>query len=273
VDTSVLASALAASSVLVWVAGRRFNLPGGMKLKGNSEEILIKAGNRFGNEINRNLLNHKLTQADIDMEPEYFIGLQIALPVVAITASLPFMLAGLVHIYWVVLPVIIIYFVPGVWLNKKAKNRVNAIRADVPEFCILLSNAMESGADLLMALEEVTASMKGELAKEINKTLADIATGDSRAAAFNKLAKRCGVPELTGLVRKITQVMRYGSETLPNMVKHHAEKIRSQQRHDAQKTAGELTIKLLFPIIIFILMPLFGFLGFPVLWHMLKAFA
>jgi len=258
VDTSILASALAASSVLVWVAGRRFNLPGGMKLKGNSEELLTKAGNRFGNELNRNLLKQKLTQADIDMEPEYFIGLQVALPVVEITALLPFMFAGLVHIYLVVLPAIILYFAPGVWLNKKAQKRVNAIRADVPEFCILLSNAMESGADLLMALEEVTASMKGELAREINKTLADIATGDSRVVALNKLAKRCGVPELTGLVRKITQAMRYGSETLPDMVKHHAEKIRSQQRHEAQKTAGELTIKLLFPIIIFILLPLSG---------------
>lgn len=272
-DASILASVLAASSVLVWTAGRRFDLPGGMKLRGNSEEILLKAGNRFGNDINRNLLKQKLTQADIDMEPEYFIGLRIALPVVAVTALLPFMLAGLIHIFWVALPALLLYFAPGVWLNRKAKNRVNAIRADVPEFCILLSNAMESGADLILALEEVTASMKGELAREINKTLADIATGDSRAVAFNKLAKRCGVPELTGLVRKITQAMRYGSETLPDMVKHHAEKIRSQQRHEAQKTAGELTIKLLFPIIIFILLPLFGFLGFPVLWHMLKAFA
>lgn len=271
-DSTVLAAALAASSVLVGITGRRLNLPGGMKLKGNSEEILRKTGDRFGNEVSRNLLRQKLTQADIDMEPEYFIGLRIALPVITIAAFIPLVLLGLVDIYWAVLPAIILYFAPGFWLNQKAKNRVEAIRADVPEFCILLSTAMESGADLLMALEEVTAAMKGELAKEINRALADIATGDSRSVALNKMAARCGVPELTGLVRKINQALRYGSEKLPEMVRHHSEKIRSQQRHEAQKTAGELSVKLLFPILLFILLPLFGYLGFPVLWHMLKVF-
>ncbi|OPX92354.1 MAG: hypothetical protein A4E53_00553 [Pelotomaculum sp. PtaB.Bin104] len=85
------------------------------------------------------------------------------------------------------------------------------------------------------------------------------------------MANRCGIPELTGLVRKIQQAIRYGSPLEP-VVMHHAEKIIDRQKHNAQKTAGELTIRLLFPIIIFILLPLFIFLGFPVAWNVLKAF-
>ncbi|SFH34226.1 Type II secretion system (T2SS), protein F [Desulfotomaculum arcticum] len=272
-DTAMMTATLAATSVLVGVAGRRFNLPGGMKLKGNSEEILLRTGNRFSNELTKSLLKQRIVQADLDnMEPEYLVGLQIALPVLLLAVFLPFMLAGLIDIYWVILPTIFLYFLPRIWINKKAEQRVKAIRADVPDFCDLLSSAMESGADLLMAAEEVASSMKGELTKEINKTLSDIVTGDSKAVAFNKLAARCGVPELSGLVRKINQAIRYGGEKLPEMVKHQADKIRLQKRHKAQQVAGELVIKLLLPMIVFFLGPLICFLLFPVMWHLWFAF-
>ncbi|MHB8158114.1 MAG: type II secretion system F family protein, partial [Desulfocucumaceae bacterium] len=140
----------------------------------------------------------------------------------------------------------------------------------IPDFCILLGNAIK-GADLLLALEEVAGTMKGDLAKEINRALMVMATGDSRAAALNKMALRCGIPELTGLVSKLQQAMRYGSP-LELVVKHHAEKILARRKHETQKIAGELTIKLLFPIVLFILMPLFVLLGFPIVWNMRNIF-
>jgi len=174
-------------------------------------------------------------------------------------------------VYWAILPAVLVYFIPGAWLNGKVKQRITNIKSDVPDFCVMLGNALSSGADLLLALEQVSATMEGELAGEIRRALIDMNTGDSRTSALNKMANRCGISELTGLVRKIQQATRYGTPLEP-VVMHHAEKIIDRQKHVAQKTAGELTIKLLFPIIIFILLPLFIFLGFPVAWNVLKAF-
>lgn len=267
-----LSSAMAASSVLLLAAGNRLRLPGGVELKGVAEDILSKTGQRYGGEVTRSLLEKKLVQANLNISPEYFSGLQIALPIITLVLSLPLSFMGAIDVYWALLPAVIAYFAPGLWLNGKAKRRIAKIKADIPDFCVMLGNALSSGADLLMALEKVSGAMKGELAGEIKRTLADIGAGDSRTEALDKLSRRCGIPELTGLVRKIQQAIRYGSEKLEGMVMHHAEKMLEKQKTSAQKAAGELTIKLLFPIVIFILLPLFVFIGFPIAWSVLKVF-
>lgn len=266
-DLAVLAGTLIAAAVLVAVAGNRLSLPGGVELKGRADQILEKTGKKMSNDVSRTALQKKITQADLDIQPEYFAGLQFSLPIVSVGVFIPPALLGWVDIYWGVLIAVALYLAPGMWLNKKVKARVGAIRKDIPDFCMLLGNAL-GGADLLTAMEEVARTMKGELAGEVNRALMDMATGDSRAAALDKMARRCGIPELTGLVGKIQQAMRYGSPLEP-VVKHHAEKILSRRKQETQKIAGELTIKLLFPIIVFVLLPLFILLGFPILWNLL----
>ena len=270
VNVAVLAGALTASSVLVLANGNRLKLPGGVELRDGADRILENTGRRMSNEVSRTVLQKKIGQADLDIGPDYFAGLQFALPVMSVAAFLPPALLGWVDIYWGVLMAIILYLAPGVWLNRKVRARVDSIKRDIPDFCLLLGNALK-GADLLTALEEVAGTMKGELAGEINRTLMDMATGDSRAAALNKMALRCGIPELTGLVGKIQQAMRYGSPLEP-VVKHHAEKILARRKQEAQKVAGELTIKLLFPIVAFVLLPFLVLIGFLILWNILMVF-
>lgn len=268
----MFSASLIASSVLVAVAGKKFKLPGGIEMSKSSEEIINKTGMKFGNEISHSVLRKKLIQANIDIQPEYFTGLQYALSVVTFITFLPLSLLGIFDFYWAVFPSVIVYLIPGAWLNSRVKKRIQAITADIPDFCILLGTALSSGADLRLALEQVALAMKGELTDEIRKALNDMATGDSRAVALNKMSNRCSVPELTGLVRKLQQAMRYGGKDLEPVVRHHAEKMQSKQRHEIQKVAGELTIKLLFPIIIFVFFPLLVFLMFPVGWNLLTVF-
>ncbi|MCL5058866.1 MAG: type II secretion system F family protein [Actinobacteria bacterium] len=270
VNVAVLAGALMASSVLVLAGGNRLKLPGGVELRGGADRILENTGRRMSNEVSRTVLQKKISQADMDIGPEYFAGLQFALPVMSVAAFIPPALMGWVDIYWCVLIAIILYLAPGVWLNRKVSARVDSIKRDIPDFCLLLGNALK-GADLLAALEEVAGTMRGELAGEINRALMDMATGDSRAAALNKMALRCGIPELTGLVGKIQQAIRYGSPLEP-VVKHHAEKILARRKQETQKVAGELTIKLLFPIVAFVLLPFLILIGFPILWNILMVF-
>ena len=270
VDGSILAAGLAAGAILLLLAGNKLKLPGGVELKGKADEILEKTGKKMGNEVSKTMLQKKIIQADLEIQPEYFAGLQFALPLACIAVFIPPALLGWVDIYWGVIIAVALYLAPGMWLKKKVKDRVNAIRRDIPDFCMLLGNALR-GADLLTALEEVARTTKGELAKEIDRALTDMATGDSRAAALNKMALRCSIPELTGLVSKIQQAMRYGSPLEP-VVRHHAEKILTRRKQETQRVAGELTIKLLFPIIIFVLGPLFLLLGFPIMWNILTVF-
>lgn len=270
IDGATLGAALIAAAILVVIAGNKLKLPGGMVLRGKADGILSKTGAKFSNDVARTVLKKKLIQADLSIQPEYFAGLQYGLPLASTMILLPPMLAGWIDVYWIALLALILYLGPGFWLNKKVKARIEAIKRDIPDFCMLLGNALR-GADMLLALEEVSYTMKGELGKEVDRALMDMATGDSRETALNKMALRCGIPELTGLVGKIQQAMRYGSPLEP-VVKHHAEKILARRKHETQKVAGELTIKLLFPIIGFILIPLMVLLGFPILWNVSGVF-
>ena len=270
IDVAVVAGTMTALSILVTVAGNRLRLPGGVELKGGADELLQKTGRKMGNEVSLTVLQKKLIQADLNMHPEYFAGLQFAFPVIGLTIFIPPALLGWIDSYWGVLAAILLYLAPGIWLNKIVRARIGLIKKDIPDFCMLLGNALK-GADLMMSLEVVARTMPGELSKEINRALMGMATGDNRAVALNKMSLRCGIPELTSLINKIQQAMRYGSP-LEQVVKHHAEKILTRRKQETQKIAGELTIKLLFPIITFILLPLFAMIGFPIFWNMIIAF-
>lgn len=269
-DGAVLAALLSAVAVLLLLAGHSMKFTGGLELRGRAEDLLRKTGERMGSDVSRSMLQKKLIQAGLDLEPEYFAGLQFALPVIVLVFFLLPSLAGVYDFFWAALFGVISCLIPRIWLNRKVKARLNAIRQDIPDFCILLGNALK-GADLLVALEEVSRTMKGELAGEIDRALMDMATGDSRAVALNKMAGRCGITELTSLVSKMQQAMRYGSPLEP-VVRYHAEKMLTRKKHESQKVAGELTIRLLFPIIIFILIPMIALISFPVIWNIWMVF-
>ncbi|MHB8156830.1 MAG: hypothetical protein ACYDEQ_05500, partial [Desulfocucumaceae bacterium] len=76
IDGALLAAALMAASILVAAAGNKLRLPGGVELRGRADGLLNKTGARFSNDIARTVLRKKIAQADLNIQPEYFAGLQ-----------------------------------------------------------------------------------------------------------------------------------------------------------------------------------------------------
>ncbi|MHB8156815.1 MAG: hypothetical protein ACYDEQ_05425, partial [Desulfocucumaceae bacterium] len=112
-DVPYLAAALTASAVLVLLAGNKLRLPGGVELRGRAGEILQKTGARMSNDTTRTVLKKKIIQADLNIQPEYFAGLQYGLPVISLAVLLPPTLAGWIDLYWCVLAAFILYLAPG----------------------------------------------------------------------------------------------------------------------------------------------------------------
>lgn len=235
-----------------------------------AEELLARTGKRFSSGDSRTLLERKIVQANLDIRPEVFAGLRIALPLACMALFVPPALFGFLDIYWGVVPALALWFLPGWWLNNRVKSRVAAIRRDLPDFSIMFSTALAAGADILTALEQVASSLKGELGAEVQRACRDMAVGKRRTDALAEMAARCGVDELTALVRVIEQAQRYGSP-LAETVKQHAAQMQLLRRYEAQRVAGELGVKIIFPIIMFILFPMLILVGFPVIWHLIAA--
>jgi len=271
-DASITAAVLIAVSVLA-AFGKVFTRDRpNKKLKDwQVDDLLTKTGTKTSEE-SRMLLKRKLLQAGLEMEPEYFAGLQYALPLVSMIVLLPLVLLGVLHILLVIIIALILLVAPRMWLNSKAKNRVAAIEKDLPDFCTAFAAVLEAGADWRTAIREVCYSTKGELSAEFTKTMNAIDAGGERPGdALADMAYRCGIPDLTDLLRKIDQSHRYGTK-LANVVRSHAEKIMTRRRHEGTKKAGELTIKLLPIILFFCLLPMMGLLFFPVMYHLGNAF-
>ena len=269
-NPAIFAGLSVSAAVLVLVVGKGF--PGIEKgaFSDKSEQILLRTGTRLSNEDNTALLRKTIIHAGLEIEPAYIIGLQAALPVIAVIALAPFVLAGL-DIFFLIPPAVVLYLAPRFWLNNLARKRVAAIEKDLPEFCVSFATVLRAGADFLPAITEVALNMQGELGKEFKKTVDSMAVGDSRSKALGDMAARCGVADLTELVRKIDQAQRYGT-ALAEAVKLQSDQIMTRRRYDTQKRAGELTIKLLPVIMFFCLLPMLGLLFYPMLYHLNKAF-
>jgi len=270
VNVGLVSGALIGAAVISAFAGRF--IPGISKseLSEKYDKILLRTGTKLSNENNKALLKKTITQAGLDIEPEYFIGLQVALPTIAVIALTPLVLAGL-DLFFLIPLVVLLYSGPRVWLNSLARKRVEAIEKALPDYCVTFATVLSAGADFLTAITEVAENMKGELGKEFLKTVDNMAVGDSRSKALGDMAARCGVADLTELVRKTDQAQRYGTP-LADAVKLHAEQIMIRRRHEMQKKAGELTIKLLPVILLFCLLPMLGLLFFPIFYHLGAAF-
>jgi Flp pilus assembly protein TadB len=271
-EGNILAATLASTSILVGLAGSKFSLSGGSKKKDRDmERILIKAGGRFSDDNGKLLLKKQILQADLDIEPEYFVGLQAALPVMSILVLLPLFMVGLLNVFWLVLLPLVLFFIPRLWLKSKAGARVAQINKDLPDFCVTFAAVLDAGTDFLTAITEVAYSMKGELSKEFLRAVDEMHVGKRRTDALYDMAARVGIPDLTDLVRRIDQAQRYGSP-LVEAVKSHVRQIMLRRKYDGHVKAGKLAIRLLPIIMMFILLPMMGLLFFPAGYHILKAF-
>lgn len=272
-DASMTASTLISISLLVAFSKAFSRDKPNRKLKSwQVDDILTRTGSKTSDE-SRMLLKRRLQQAGLEMEPEYFAGFQQALPLVSVFVLLPLVLIGALHFLLLIIIGIIFWVAPRVWLNSKAKIRVAEIEKELPDFCTAFAAVLEAGADWRTSIREVSYSMPGELSGEFTKTMNYIDTGGKRPGdALADMAYRCGIPDLTDLIRKIDQSRRYGTK-LAVIVRSHADKIMTRRKHEGTKKAGELTIKLLPIILLFCLLPMMGLLFFPVMYHLGNAFS
>ena len=102
----------------------------------------------------------------------------------------------------------------------------------------------------------VLSKIRGPLAEEIAIAMADIKYGKSRKSAFKNLAFRIDIPEFTTFITTLTSGEQLGI-SLGNLLKIQGKKIREKQQQKIQEKAYKIPIKLLFPLVVFILPGIF----------------
>ncbi len=155
------------------------------------------------------------------------------------------------------------WFGIDVMLARYHAQRRGAILRDLPTLMDLLVLSLEAGMGLDRALRTVIAEYQSALTDEIRRVLRDVDLGRSRGEAFERMALRVGLEDLRSLSRAIVQSEQLGV-SLVSVMRTQSHEVRVSRRRAAEAEALRAPIKMLVPLVLFILPTLFMLLLGPV---------
>ena len=170
-----------------------------------------------------------------------------------------------------VLATVVGLWLPGVWLQRRARRRTQLIERALPFLLDLLALCVQGGLSLQGAmLECVRFGPRGVLRDEIASVLAELRSGQSRVQAFEGLARRSGSRSVRASVSAILQAEALGI-SLGNQLKEQAQAQSTARFDQAERKALKAPVKLLLPLMLFIFPCTFIVIGFPIFISMREA--
>jgi len=195
-------------------------------------------------------LHKRLASSNKIMSPGQFMVFKFFL-----TAAVP--LAALIAVQ--AKPVILIlcagigFILPDIWLNSRIKKRRALIVKDLPLVIDLLNICVGAGLDFMVAVNRVIQEFKPcALIEEMKIMTNEIQMGISRRDALKNMSARINNPEISSFVRTLLQADRIGTP-ISEALKMQSEEIRLRWFQKGEEMALKAPIKLLFPLLIFIL--------------------
>ena len=179
---------------------------------------------------------------------------------VGIVGTLHYGAGGLIML---VAGLLIGWFGTDILLMRYHEQRRRSILRDLPTLMDLLVLSLEAGMGLDRALRTVIVEYHTALSDEIRRVLHDVELGLGRGEAFERMAVRVDLEDLRSLSRAIIQSEELGV-SLVSVMHTQSREVRLSRRRMAEAEALRAPIKMLVPLVIFILPTLFMLLLGPV---------
>jgi len=146
--------------------------------------------------------------------------------------------------------------IPLQWLQKSRQKRQAQIRRDLPDILDLLAISVEAGVGLEGAIEIVGKHFDSPLAHEMMRMLREMELGVSRRVALQNMKARIDVQDVSNFVLALVQADALGMP-IGRVLRTQANEMRLRRRQWAREKAGKLPVKIVFPLVTFILPALF----------------
>lgn len=147
------------------------------------------------------------------------------------------------------------FLAPNYWLSRRIAMRAIKLRHALSDVLDMMVIMVEAGLGLDAAIQRAGIDMADaypELSEEMRVTTYEMNMGLRRAEALENLATRTGLKEIRSLVAAIIQAERFGSG-VARTLRVQAATMRVKRRQIAEETAQKVAVKLVFPLIFFIL--------------------
>jgi tight adherence protein C len=158
-----------------------------------------------------------------------------------------------------VLLIVLGFFTPNLWVFLMTKIRQEKIVKGLPDALDLMVVCVESGLGIDMTFKRVGDEMLPlckELSEEFTLTTLEVRAGVSRDEAFKNMNLRIGVSQINSLTTVLSQTSRFGT-SLAKALRVHADSMRIKRRQMAEAMAAKSTVKMIFPLVLFIFPSIF----------------
>jgi len=157
------------------------------------------------------------------------------------------------------------YMLPALTVFRKARARVLEMRETLPDTLDLIVVCVEAGMGVDAALNRVGREQNSQslaLGEELVLASQEMQAGAARKDALLRLADRVGIDEFKQLVTFLTQTEEMGG-SIARSLRVYAETMRDKRSQAAEEAARKTVIKLIFPLVFFILPAIFIILLVP----------
>ena len=197
------------------------------------------------------------------MAPADFTGLRIIFIIAALLLAFIGTLSS--HPGACLLVAALLSFYPVVWINTVIKKRHKSIMLALPNVLDLLTLSVESGKDLVSALRDILDRRPmDDLGEELLYTFQEIQLGRTRSEALRAMAKRVRQVDLTATLNSIVQAEELGVG-IAQLLRIQGDTQRAKRFSMAEKLANEAPVKIIVPVVLFILPAVFIILMGPLL--------
>jgi tight adherence protein C len=163
-------------------------------------------------------------------------------------------------------------FVPSYYLGRRARIRQGNIARQLSDVLDLLVVCVEAGLGLYEAIRIVGTECERqgqEIGTELSLVASDISAGASLGGALRSLAERTAVDDIKPLAATLIQSEQLGAQIGPAL---HAssDALRTRRRLRAEEQAQKASIKILCPLVLFILPAMIAVIVGPAMVQVIK---
>lgn len=148
------------------------------------------------------------------------------------------------------------YFGPNLYLYQKGYDRTKQMQRGLPDALDLLTISVEAGLGFDAALSQVARNTEGPLANEFARVLQEMQIGLGRSQALRALGERTTLPELRSFTSAMVQADSFGIP-VGKVLRVQSNEIRLKRRQRAEEQAQKIPVKIMVPLVLFILPTIF----------------
>ncbi|MDB5294410.1 MAG: tight adherence protein [Phycisphaerales bacterium] len=146
------------------------------------------------------------------------------------------------------------YLAPMIWLRTRVNGNQRALTFGLPDALDLMVVCVEAGLTVDAALQRVGQELglaHPAIGREFGIAHMETRVGLTRADALKNIGVRTGNAQLQSLAAMLVQADRFGT-SIAQALRVHAETMRLNRQHAAEEMAAKASVKISFPLVLFI---------------------